>query len=770
MWNPYAITGVSQIDIIAPTVFYPLNWIFALVPFNQAFALLMIAQQLTLGIATFLLIAGFGWGPGAAIMGGSALALCGLTFSLQPTPTLQGTIAWFMCAYLGQRLIDTPYADRMIFRTACSAFLVYMMIVAGVAEAFAPGLLFLMLHAVYEQRTAPKHKRRRARWIMLLRFTALGVGVLMSAGAVLPAIEWSRLSPRALGLPFSEMFSWSCNWYDFLCVWCLQPLGDMYEPTNPFRPLVATSANQTPYLANAFLGPFIATAALWAAFDKTFKARWVAIAVLIGSLVLASGWHFLPTFAIVKALNLRMFRYPVKAMAFAAVSASLLAARGVHLLASAKRSPGNLAAWILWTAAAVAGLLLQVKAVDSGLTSSFHLSQLFSDALPRCGIMVAFSAALGLQLAIFYTLQLKSSSKSACLIAAIVIAETVMLFSVDAWRFNRHDGPADCYTRPCLVADMVSKFAAPEGKLRTCAILYANPYTPPAAMHPGPRVLSIYGYAIDLMVPHTNIAQHIRNITDAMVGETAEHSIIYKQACDHYNVHQDSTALGRFCQMSAARLLINQLGRNIYEDGLVFQPFAPLNPAYFRTVFTDTKYNLAIYQVLNPLSRAHFAATTRPYATAGQALSAVLNPDQSGFEPHKMTILEPNGQVNPPASAVDSKALQASRATFIADRPEYISLDVVTPVVNYLVLTDQFYPGWSASIDGKKAPIFRADAAYRAVLVPGGSHRVEFTYEPAVWRAGLILHAVAWALIACLLALSLTMRVRRLAAAASGLA
>jgi hypothetical protein len=60
-----------------------------------------------------------------------------------------------------------------------------------------------------------------------------------------------------------------------------------------------------------------------------------------------------------------------------------------------------------------------------------------------------------------------------------------------------------------------------------------------------------------------------------------------------------------------------------------------------------------------------------------------------------------------------------------------------------LVLTDSWFPGWKATVDGHDAPIERVDYLIRGVVVPAGAHRVEFRYEPASWRAGWILSLLA---------------------------
>lgn len=54
----------------------------------------------------------------------------------------------------------------------------------------------------------------------------------------------------------------------------------------------------------------------------------------------------------------------------------------------------------------------------------------------------------------------------------------------------------------------------------------------------------------------------------------------------------------------------------------------------------------------------------------------------------------------------------------------------------FLVLTDVYYPGWTAAVDGVQTPIYRANYAFRGVPVPAGEHTVTFRYEPSSFRYG----------------------------------
>jgi hypothetical protein len=75
-----------------------------------------------------------------------------------------------------------------------------------------------------------------------------------------------------------------------------------------------------------------------------------------------------------------------------------------------------------------------------------------------------------------------------------------------------------------------------------------------------------------------------------------------------------------------------------------------------------------------------------------------------------------------------------------------------------LVLTDSWFPGWKATVDGSPAAVHRVDYLIRGVRVPAGAHRVEFRYEPSSWRIGWITSCVALAAIAVTAAIGLRRR------------
>jgi len=58
-----------------------------------------------------------------------------------------------------------------------------------------------------------------------------------------------------------------------------------------------------------------------------------------------------------------------------------------------------------------------------------------------------------------------------------------------------------------------------------------------------------------------------------------------------------------------------------------------------------------------------------------------------------------------------------------------------SPGPAFLVVADAFFPGWSAQVDGRPAPLYRVDHLLRGLPVPAGRHRVTLEYEPEGGRS-----------------------------------
>jgi len=132
--------------------------------------------------------------------------------------------------------------------------------------------------------------------------------------------------------------------------------------------------------------------------------------------------------------------------------------------------------------------------------------------------------------------------------------------------------------------------------------------------------------------------------------------------------------------------------------------------------------------------------------------------DQQKFDPDYMVLIEDKIA----AARTDSGARASSdTVTSIScdlDSDEKIALSVVADKPGYLVLADQYYPGWQATVDGLRVKILRANYVQRAVALEAGSHKIEFTYQPESFASGRLITLIALTLLAVILLAGLTWR------------
>jgi hypothetical protein len=197
----------------------------------------------------------------------------------------------------------------------------------------------------------------------------------------------------------------------------------------------------------------------------------------------------------------------------------------------------------------------------------------------------------------------------------------------------------------------------------------------------------------------------------------------------------DARALRALSLLSVAHLL--QDPRN-----------APLDRAGLSLVYDRS--DARIYRNAGALPRALVVERHKVVASARQALEAVESPE---FDGRAVAVTERPvaGVSTGPASARPRAAAAAAAASITSYSAERVDVRATASRPSLLVLTDSFFPGWKAEVDGKSTEIHRVNYLLRGVRVPAGTHKVVFRYEPASFRWGL---AVSLASLLVILALA----------------
>ncbi len=88
-------------------------------------------------------------------------------------------------------------------------------------------------------------------------------------------------------------------------------------------------------------------------------------------------------------------------------------------------------------------------------------------------------------------------------------------------------------------------------------------------------------------------------------------------------------------------------------------------------------------------------------------------------------------------------ALTGGTADILSYEPERVIIQTESSVSGILTLTDTYYPGWLATIDGSPTLIQQTDTALRSLSVPSGKHTILFIYKPLSVRYGAFLSMIS---------------------------
>jgi hypothetical protein len=150
-----------------------------------------------------------------------------------------------------------------------------------------------------------------------------------------------------------------------------------------------------------------------------------------------------------------------------------------------------------------------------------------------------------------------------------------------------------------------------------------------------------------------------------------------------------------------------------------------------------------VYEDTAALPRAFVVPEARPAPSLGAALTEMVH---RPFQPTQEVILahDSPADATPPPGAGQGGQGSAQITAYDANA---VSVHTSTSGPAWLVLSDTFYPGWIATVDGQPTPVLRGDVLFRVVSVPGGEHDVQLRFEPGSIKLGLAISLVFAAIV-----------------------
>ena len=199
---------------------------------------------------------------------------------------------------------------------------------------------------------------------------------------------------------------------------------------------------------------------------------------------------------------------------------------------------------------------------------------------------------------------------------------------------------------------------------------------------------------------------------------------VYKDGGDlplYRRIEEDIRRNLRYYSLLGVKYILMPVSKDINKD------FKYLDAPPFPLIYDK---EIKIYENPNVFPRA-FVSYEFEYAYSYKEAQQIIK--QKDFDLRHKVVLEEKSPVwyKDGASPQDSDI-------FIRDyQPNRVAIDASLKRSGILVLSDVYYPGWEAYVDGVKVKIYRVDGLIRGVFLEQGRHEVIFKYMPMSFKIGV---------------------------------
>jgi hypothetical protein len=688
-WNRFGLFGAPWLGNPQSALIYPGHWLFAVAPAAWAISWLVVAHHFWAGLGAYALARRLGADGSSAIVSG--VVFLAAPFLLAQTGEGHATqvmlVAWTPWAFVAYE----RFRGRERYGFAALACILAVCFFCGhVQECFYLVViltLFLAADLVYPRESGAGRVELARGWIVL---GLIVIGLV--ATELLPNAIYTRQAVRAEGITAAEAGRISMGFANAIQLVDPLALGGAEDYRGPGGYFWETLC----YFGVAPLGLAIACLALRGG-DRAVRG-WAL--VVLGTLLFSLGADT-PLFAVLHRWvpGFSLFRSPSRALFFTSLAVAVLAGLGVQGVVAAVRDGqarnSRFAAAAL-LAAAVAGVCVAIAQPQLpgawGQVDLVKTLVLFSAASLSVGLLVSLVAVN------------RSPAWAIAAIAAVCLVDFSLLSARLLNTVPQVGVRRDSELVQALLADPNRQRVLAPQQLLSDREAWSRGVEKVRRYEPVPLTRAVS--MIVGLAPRANPETELTGFSDLRPAAYR------KQLLDLCGVTH------MVVESSEPQPIP---GWEIVQRGFVPAEFTVRGGEADRRPYV-------LYRNTAAMPRA-FVVGDAQILTGGHAKAL------GDLQPRREVLVEHD--VLPAGPRSEYRTARVTSRT-----GEHVAIEAELDRPGYLVLTDMYYSGWTATVDGKDSPIHSANVAFRAIALDAGSHRVEFTYRPAGFQIGAIVTAL----------------------------
>lgn len=696
LWNPYNFSGSPLLANYQSQVFYPLSLLYYVMPQINAWTILIIIQPILGSIFLYLFATEIGLSMGAAMLTSLLFNFSSFATVWMEFTTVWNTILWLpLLLFLVERGIKQK--KMYIGQQLLFVFGLFCAITGGHPQDFINSLLILVIYTLARTVTAKNWTWREKIFFFInpLSFV-FAIPFFIAAPQLFPTIELFHNSARVSHEYQQIIEKMLVQWWQLPMV----TVQDLFG--NPATRSSITGDYVIKTLSIGIVGFFFCLTAIFNRI-KSWNAKFFAFAALI-TLVLT----------VRSPISEFIYRYPLPVMStgtptrilfLLALSMSILAGFGYDAVRENKKIPALslFMSWLffiaLWIGIFVHPQLPDVVYDAAAITTMKHAMIIATAVLAALtGIIAA------------------SRYKKLIFLAIIPLCALELFYSFT--KFNPFVPPLFVYPENAVMTYLkthtgINRFwgygtAEIEANFATQEQIYSPDGTDPLNLRWYNQLLQ--------SSQNGDIAQTFNRTTrsDALIqpgyGESDLPSNIYRL---------------RLMDVLGVKYVLNRLENP--KDQNTF----PTDR--FKEVWNHDDW--AIYENLKAAPRFFITSDVEPYYDVSGFENQFFADE---FQPNQTVLLE-SGDFNSMPQLTKGK----SSADLISYEPTNIVISVNSETRQFLFLSDTYDYGWNATVNGKLAKIYKANFAFRGIVIPQGQSTVIFSYYPQSFETGITISIIA---------------------------
>lgn len=678
-WNPYSFAGTPHLANVQSAILSPLNTLFLILPFIDAWSILVLLQPLLAGLFTYLFVREIGVSRVGSLISTISFMFCGFIVVWMAYGTLAYAILYLPLALFAIERYGQTQRKRFL------ALLTLTIPLSFFSGHFQISLYFFATVIAYTLYKGIVTKKLLVTSYLLL---VIALGLALSLPQLLPSIEFYRNAVR------SEIF--------------------VSSETIPLQYLISIIAPDffgNPVTRNDWFGHY----AEWAGFIGIWPLILAIYAILKvpakgGSA--SGGKSFIVFFTALGLLSL--------ALAVNSPLSSYVVSLKIPVISTSALS--RIIVLFSFSFAVLAGFGLDrlLKDIRDVRANKSNIKKIIG-VLTAAGVFFALTWLLLLVGKVYPDEWLIVVKRNLILPTALFIGGAGLILA--STRYKKLLLFTICYL-PFAISFDSFRFAQKW-----------MPFDPKELVYPNVPVISALKENIDYGRVFGNLGGEVTVYYNIPMIEGYDPLYIGR-----YGEFIRTASAGEFTKGERSVVRLARDGK--YTDRVldllgvttIFHPIPDTNQGWAYPVWREDKggrYTLVYKDSKHELYKNNFALPRAlpfyDFEVIGSDQEMIRRFYSDEFDFRKKLIVEEE------IKDINNAREGTGSAKIISYVPNKVAIEVNTTTPALLFLSDNYYPGWKAFVNGKEAKIYRADYTFRAIVVPAGESIVEFKYEISIF-------------------------------------